>query len=154
VKHTLLPRISICILLLAVITGCSTLDPNYDPPRVSIEGLRSVPTQSGAPRFEITLRVINPNQQPLDIAGISYSLEILDKELVYGVTKNVPLVAGYSEQLVTLEAGVQLIQLVRFLASLGATETDVLDYRLSAKIDFHGFTATQRLEETGQISLK
>ena len=142
------------LLLALLLGGCAGLQSDLDPPKVSLESFRGLPSESGAPRFEIKLRVMNPNKQPLDIAGISYSIDLLGKELIAGVTNDVPLIEGYSEEIVTIEAGLQLFELLRLLAGLGRSQTEALDYRFSAKIDFNGFIPTQRIEETGQISLQ
>jgi LEA14-like dessication related protein len=143
-----------CLFLLVTLSGCASLQPDLDPPKVSLESFKSLPSETGAPRFEIKLRVANPNKQTLDIAGISYSIELLGKELISGVTNDVPVIEAYTEEVITLEAGLQLFQLVRLLASLGQTQADALDYRFLAKIDFNGFIPTQRVEEAGQITLQ
>ncbi len=142
----------VCAVALTL-AGCASVGTEFDPPKITLESFDSLPSEGGAPRFEIKLRVANPNKQALDIAGISYSVEILDRELISGVTNEVPLIEGYSEELITMEASLQLFQLLRLLASLGRTQADTLEYRFSAKIDFNGFIPTQRIEETGQISL-
>jgi len=77
------------------------------------------------------LRVQNPNKQALDIAGISYSIALLDREVITGVTNDVPLIAPYSEEVVTLEAGFNLVQLLRLLTGMGRTTGEALDYLLS-----------------------
>jgi LEA14-like dessication related protein len=141
----------LCWLL--ILSSCASITPDLDPPKVTLENFRALPAQGTAPRFEITLRVVNPNKQTLDIAGISYSVELLGKELISGVTNDIPVIAGYSEEVVTLEAGLQLFQLMRLLTSLGTNASDSLEYRFSAKIDFNGFVPTQRIEETGEITL-
>lgn len=149
-----LSRLFAGFIFLTLLGGCASIIPEVDPPKVSLESFNSLPGEGGAPRFEIKLRIANPNKQSLDIAGISYSVEILDKELISGVTNEVPLIEAYSEEVVTLEAGLQLFQLVRLLAGLGQQATDNLDYKFSAKIDFNGFVPTQRIEETGSINLQ
>ena len=138
---------------LLMLSNCASITPDLDPPKVTLESFRALPSQGNAPRFEIKLRVVNPNKQTLDIAGISYSVELLDKELISGVTNDIPIIEGYSEEVVTLEAGLQLFQLMRLLTSLGSSASDSLEYRFSAKIDFNGFVPTQRIEETGEITL-
>ncbi len=144
----------LALFLLLGLGACATLYGEMDPPSITIEDVKAVPGDSGVPRFEVILNVVNPNKRALDIAGIAYSLEILGKELVMGVTDEVPRIEGYSEEKVTLQAGVQLVGILRLMAQLGTTPTDALDYRFTAKIDFEGFLPTQRVEETGQISLK
>jgi LEA14-like dessication related protein len=117
------------VVLLVLVSACSTLYQQLDPPKVSVESFRTLPSEQGAPRFEIKLRVTNPNVVPLNIAGISYSVNIMDRELITGVTNEVPMIEAYGD-------GV-----------------DVLPYRFSAKIDFDGFVRTQRIEDSGEIRL-
>ncbi len=147
-------RYSLFFVALFWLVGCASPTPDIDPPKVTLESLTPLPSEGGAPRFEIKLRIANPNKQSFDIAGISYGVEIQGKELMSGVTNDVPKLAPYSEEIVTLEAGLQLFQIVRLLAGLGKDTGDSLDYRFSAKIDFNGFVPTQRIEETGSFTLK
>jgi hypothetical protein len=142
------------LALIAVIgAGCASVTGDMDPPNVALDSFSSLPSDGGGPRFQIKLRVQNPNKQELDIAGISYSIALLDREVITGVTNEVPLIAPYSEEVVTLEAGFNLVELLRLLTGMGRTQGDALEYRFAAKIDFNGFLPTQRVEETGEITL-
>lgn len=148
---SILTALYLCFFL----ASCATLSPDFDPPKVSVDSVRSLPSEDVGPRFEIKLRVSNPNTQALNIAGISYTIELLGKELVSGVTSDVPVIEGYTEEVVTLEAGINMIQMLRLLADLGqgGTNMDALEYRFAAKIDFNGLIPTQRVEEVGSLSL-
>ncbi|MEE4145058.1 MAG: LEA type 2 family protein [Halieaceae bacterium] len=147
-------RIAVFALFL-LLTGCASLTTPMDPPNVSMESFESLPSpEGGAPRFLIKLRVQNPNEQPLDIAGISYSVELVGTEVVTGVSKDIPVIEGYSEGVVSIEASLKLFQVLKLLANLGRTQEEDLTYRFTAKIDFKGLVPTQRVEEEGQISLK
>ena len=141
----------LCSVLLA---GCAGLTTKMDPPNVTLESFTSLPSDGGGPRFEIKLRVQNPNEQSLDISGVSYSIELMGHEVITGVSNDVPEIGGYSEEVVTLQASLKLFQLLRLLAVLGQTPSDELTYRFAAKIDFRGLVPTQRVEETGQITLE
>ena len=143
----------VVVCMFSLVASCASLYSELDPPKVNIESVKSLPSEGIGPRFEIKLRVMNPNKQDLDIAGISYSIDILDRELVSGVTSDVPLIPAYSEEVVTLNAGINMFQFLRLLSGLGKTNTDALGYRFSAKIDFNGFIPTQRVEETGVLNL-
>lgn len=138
--------------LLVFVSACATLT-DFDPPRVTMDSLRVLPTEGSVPRFEIKLRVSNPNTAALDIAGVSYSLELLGRELLHGVTRDVRKIEGYSEDVITLEASVQMLQVLRLLANFGTQLDQPLEYRFLAKVDFNGLTPTQRVEETGEITL-
>lgn len=149
----LVPRF-IVIALLSLSVACAALYPEFDPPKVTIESVESLPSEGIGPRFQIKLRVMNPNKQALDIAGISYAIDILGRELLSGVTNEVPMIPAYGEEIVTLNAGINMFQFVRLLSGLGKTSTDALNYSFSAKIDFNGFIPTQRVAETGVFDLK
>jgi LEA14-like dessication related protein len=148
----MLKNLFLALLALGLV-ACAGLGKDVDPPRVSIENFRSIPGEGSGPRFEIDLRIQNPNAEALDIAGISYEIALQDIELVSGVSNDVPRLEGYSEEVVTLQSGLNMIQLIRFFAELGGGRKtlDKLEYRVSAKIDFKGFMPTQRIEETGVI---
>lgn len=141
----------ICLITLA---GCASLVPQLDPPKVTVENIRSLPVEGTGPRFLITVRIVNPNEQALDIAGISYAIELMDRELVTGVANDIPLIEGYSERSIDLEAGVNLFEFLRLLASLGQTPADLISYKATAKVDFRGLLPTQRVEKSGEINLR
>lgn len=149
-RRSFVVLLSLCLLSLA---GCATVPDDWDPPKINIENFRSIPSDSAGPRFEVDLRIQNPNQQSLDIAGISYDIALQDIDLISGVSNEVPLIEGYTEEVVTLESGLNTLELIRFFARLGSGQQtlDRLEYRVSVKVDFRGFMPTQRIEETGVI---
>ncbi len=141
------------LLVLLALGGCAGLQKEFDPPGVTVESFRSLPGSEGAPRFEIGLRVTNPNAQALEIVGIAYSIELLGKQVMEGVSNEIPTIEPYGEAQVTVTASLKLFQLLRLFASLGQEPTDAIDYKVSAKIDFAGLIPTQRVEQTGEIDL-
>jgi LEA14-like dessication related protein len=145
-------RMLLGLVMLACI-ACATVMPNMDAPKVSFENIRTLPAEGVGPRFEITLRITNPNEQSLNIAGISYTMDLLDKEILSGVTKEVPLIEGYTDEVIMLEAGINLFDILRLLSSLGLNQSEELEYRFRAKIDFRGLVPTQRIDESGRIAL-
>lgn len=155
-RYTCRPYVLFVTLLILCLSlaSCANLTPDFDPPRVTVESIRNLPSEDIGPRFEIKLRVTNPNNLTLDIAGISYTIDFLDRELVNGVTSDIPIIEPYSEEVVTLEAGINMFQLIKVLAGLGTTSLETLEYRFAAKIDFNGFIPTQTIEEVGVLSPK
>lgn len=142
-------------LAIALAGGCASLGGEIDPPTVSIASIRTLPGTGAGQRFEIVLNIANPNKQPLDIVGLAYTIEIMGRDLVTGVSNEVPELAPYTEQQVTLTAGVDFLQLLRLFTDLGLSQEapQALEYRFKAKIDFEGLVPTQRVEESGVIDL-
>ena len=145
IRHLLLLCLSVTL------TACATLTGDLDPPQITIENVESLPDSGSTPRFLITLRIANPNKQALDIVGVSYSMELLGKELMEGVSNEIPRIEPYGEGEVKVVASLKLFQLLRLFASLGQEPTESIEYKVSAKIDFAGLIPTQRVEETGGI---
>jgi len=148
------PRKLFALVWLVTLAGCASLVPPLDPPKVTVENIRSLPVEGTGPRFLLTVRIVNPNEQSLDIAGISYAIELMDRELVTGVANDIPVIEGYSERSIDLEAGVNLFEFLRLLASLGQTPADLINYKVTAKVDFRGLLPTQRVEKSGEINLR
>ena len=115
---------------LCAMNGCAVFSPTIDPPTVSLISLRSLGNTRGSPLFEIVLRVLNPNEQPLEISGISYVITVRDKEIVAGVANNIAPIQGYGEGLVTLNAALELLELLRLIADLGINSAEPLEYCL------------------------
>ena len=144
---------SLGLLALLLLGACSTITSDFDPPKVTVESFRSLPGEGASPQFEIGLRIANPNKQALDVAGIAYDIEIMGKDLVSGVSNEVPRIEGYAEESVTLTASFNWLAMIRLITSLPQESPDELDYRFKAKIDFNGFVPTQRVEESGSFAL-
>ena len=87
------------LVWLITLAGCASLVPPLDPPKVTVENIRSLPVEGTGPRFLLTVRIVNPNEQSLDIAGISYAIELMDRELVTGVANDIPVIEGLASAL-------------------------------------------------------
>lgn len=146
-------RLLLATMLVLALGGCGSLMQGIEAPKVSVDSVRSLPAGGSGPRFQIVLRIANPNARALDIAGISYGMQLLGRELVSGVSNQVPRIEGYAEERVVIDAGVNLLELLRLLGNLGQGRGDVLDYRFTAKIDFRGLLPTQYIDDSGSIDL-
>ncbi len=147
--------LALCLLLCALcITACASVMPRIEAPKVSVESLTPVGVgRQGMPRFAVKLRVQNPNSIALDVAGIAYSIDLLGRELISGVSREVPRIEPYTEEVVTLEAGINLIQVFKLFGSVDRLYSGVLDYRFAAKVDFNGPVPTQYVEDSGELRL-
>ena len=63
------------ILLAALVTGCAGLQ-SLEPPEVSVVSLKPVAATLMEQRFEVGLRVLNPNNRDIDVKGLDFELDI------------------------------------------------------------------------------
>ena len=145
-------------LLLAAswsMTGCAGMGSGYEKPTVTVQSFRPIASgdSSGLPRFEIVLHVINPNLQPLELAGISYTISLDGHSLIKGVGNELPVIEGYGEGSFTLTAGFDVLAGIRLFRSLMQKESDSFEYLFEAKLDPGTFSRKIRLSDSGSISL-
>lgn len=142
------------VVLAFSLVSCASLDPNYEEPTVTLSSFKALPSEGMFPAFEIGLRIINPNSQPLNLQGVVYTVSLDDYELIKGVGKDFPAIEGYSEGTVKLTAAANLLTGIRFLTERMKTQGGVMEYRFKARLDLGGFYPSIRIEEKGDINLK
>ena len=78
----------VAVLAGLLISGCASLGPTMEAPRISLVSMRSLPVESGDLEtvFQIDLRLINPNDVPLKIRGIDCQLDVNRSTLAAGVS--------------------------------------------------------------------
>ena len=135
-----------------MLAGCATLQPGYESPTVTVTHFRALPDE-GAPRFEIGLRILNPNRAPLVLHGIAYDVRLEGHRLLAGVANDLPVVAPYGEADVALVAGVDLLGGLGLIRDLLDAQHDSLTYRLEAKLDAGPLRPAIRIDHEGRLTL-
>jgi LEA14-like dessication related protein len=144
----------IYVFLAVVLSSCAWMRPGYETPQVQVTRFVVLESQGLAPQFAITLHVVNPNRSDLEIAGLSYTIDIEGITLLRGVKNNIPVVAGYAEQDVTLTVTADLINSLRLISELTRQPHDDFTYLLTAKLDLGWAVPAVRIEKQGDISLR
>lgn len=151
------PVRGLALLLTAAVllSGCAGMGPGYEVPTVSVQSFRPVAsdTGTGLPSFEIGLHVINPNLDPLELAGISYTISLDGKDLIKGVGNDLPVIEGYGEGTFTLTAGFNVLAGIQLFRSLMNKDGDSFDYAFKAKLDPGAYKRKIRISDRGTISL-
>jgi LEA14-like dessication related protein len=156
-KSSLRTQVTYALFLVACLSlsGCAGMGAGYETPTVNVQSFRPIASSdgSGLPEFEIVLQVINPNLEPLELAGVSYTISLDGHELIKGVGNQLPIIEGYGEGSITLTAGVNLFAGIQLFRSLLEKDTQSLDYRFEAKLDPGQFKRKIRVSDSGSISL-
>ena len=149
-----MPRFSIAVLLVAVLlAGCAGLRPGWETPTVTVKSVRAIPSQGMLPEFEIDLHVVNPNREALKLAGVSYTVNLEGHELIKGVGNDLPVIEGYGEGDITLNASADLFAGVGLIRELMSSQKDTLSYSFEAKLDPGALRPSIRVRDSGEVSL-
>ena len=128
--------------------------PGYEGPTVTINSFRTVPSDAGLPNFEIGLRVVNPNSIALPLRGVSYAVRLNDRELITGVSSDLPVIDAYGQGDVVLTATPNLFAGIRFITDLMNQSSGDVSYELEARLDVGRLFPDIRVTDRGSISLR
>lgn len=149
-----MPRLTIAIVTVAVLlAGCAGLRPGWETPTVTVKSVRAIPSQGMLPDFEIDLHVVNPNREKLKLAGVSYTVSLEGHELIQGVGNDLPVIEGYGEGDITLNASANLFAGVGLIRELMSSQKDTLSYSFEAKLDPGALRPSIRVRDAGEVSL-
>jgi LEA14-like dessication related protein len=141
--------ILLCALLLC---GCAGLRPYEETPRVSLVSIQPLEMQMLEQRFALQLRIMNPNDVEIPVSGLSYALEINQREFAYGVSQQAVNIPPYGEALLQVEVVSNLLNVMRQLQQMGdATGDGGLQYRLHGKIGLAGLRSGMPFDYAGKL---
>jgi hypothetical protein len=145
----------ISILLVCLFLSACGIAPGFERPQVDITSFALAPQSSGAmtPRFNIGIRVINPNRISLPLQGMSYSIEIEGNRILSGAKPDLPQVPAYGMADFTIEASPDLIGSARLLNDLFTRQRASLGFTFRARLDLGGLLPFVNVEESGSFGL-
>jgi len=145
-------RYLILSLVLVLLGGCASLE-QRESIRVTVAGLKSLPTQGLEARFAVTLRVQNPDDTPLNFDGVSLDLELAGKNFGSGVSDQHGSIPRFGETLITVPVTVSAFAIVRQLMAIAESRGEPqINYRLRGRLASAGLGST-RFSSEGELTL-
>ena len=142
------------LVLLCLPLGCATSFGKLENPKLNLVGFRMLDAQLLEQRYELTFRLLNPNDVALPITGIYYEVELEGKNFASGVNATPLDIPAYGETRVTVEMSTTLLQSIRSLATIAETKPDNLNFRLKGHLKVNlPLVGKIPFSETGQIKL-
>ena len=127
------------VLSLLLMGGCASLNSSLEPPRISLVSMTQEPSSDMETTFQLELRLINPNDAPLNLKGIDCRLEINDSTIASGVSNQAAELPALGTLVypVTVYASASdfIILMVRLMAGGHRSPEDFeLTYRLAGRV--------------------
>ncbi|NYH21207.1 LEA type 2 family protein [Paraburkholderia bryophila] len=134
------------------LNGCASLF-GGDPLRVNVAGIEPIDSQGLELRFNVKLRVQNPNESAVSFDGVSLALELNGKPFASGVSDQGGTVPRYGETVVNVPLTVPAFAAVRqAFAFAGVAQSGQIPYLLRGKLA-GGLMSTTRFVDQGTLSL-
>ncbi|KON79746.1 LEA type 2 family protein [Azoarcus sp. PA01] len=140
------------LLLALVLGGCAGMAAR-DPVRIAVVGIDPLRGEGLEMRFNLKLRLQNPNEAPLDYDGLAVELELNGKPFASGVSGTKGSVPRFGEALLSVPVTVSAFTAMRqALALVEGGALDGVPYLLRGKLGGGAFGVT-RFSEKGTLSL-
>lgn len=125
-------------LCLSLFSGCAGLSGIDAPPRVNLVDLRPVEINLLEQRYRARLRIRNPNDAPLKVRGLDYTIYINERKFADGVSDRRFTVPAYGESVIEVTLSSSLFRLLEQFSRLAAGDKLVLRYRISGALSVAG----------------
>lgn len=124
-----------CVAIVCLtVAGCAMLTPRLEAPYVSLAGLELKQVGVFEQRYDLTLRIQNPNAVSLPIAGMNYQLALNGKSFARGVSNDPVDIPGYGEALTRVQVTSNVVGLLDQLKQLGQKGEPSLDYKVTGNV--------------------
>jgi hypothetical protein len=148
-RPVLLAMLAVFITL--TLNGCASLF--GDPLRVNVAGIEPLDGQGFEMRFNVKLRVQNPNESAVSFNGVSLDLELNGKPFASGVSDQSGTVPRFGETVIGVPLTVPAFTVVRqAFAFADSAQSGQLPYMLRGRLA-GGITGGTRFTDQGALSL-
>jgi LEA14-like dessication related protein len=122
--RVLLPLILVCL------TACATVPSDIEPPKISIANIAPKDVAVFEQRFEVQLRIRNPNNQELEINGLRCDIELNDKEFGNGMSGQKVTIPRFGSEVMNVEVITGIGSFIRQFQEFNKSGVGKVRYRL------------------------
>jgi len=144
----------VALVALPWLSACVSIPSDFKEPGVTLVSIRPQLRNLFAPQFDVVLQITNPNRVALEVAGLSYTVQLQGIKLIEGVATDIPKIAAYGKADVMLNATVDLASGLSLLGDLLQRPRDQVDFELNADLDLGTFYPMVKIQRRGSIALQ
>ena len=154
VRRDALPMVrSLTLLTVAALTltGCAWLQ-RTDPPKVTLVGVEPSAGEGLEARMQLKLRVLNPNDTPIEYNGMYVELEVLGRSFASGVSNQSGTVPAFGEVVITVPVTVSVLGVARqAMGLLSGKAVDKITYAMHGKLS--STSGALRFSSQGELNV-
>ena len=141
------------LLSIGLLTGCASLTGGLEPPLVTVANIEPLPSQGFAPQFKVVLELQNRNNQPLNLGGLDFDLEVDGRRFASGVSATELTLQPLSRARAEVNVTINGFSLARQLFSWMQTTPDALAYEISGHLHLQqGLMRRLAFSQKGELS--
>jgi len=152
-RRAVRPRFLVLLSVAALtFSGCAWLQ-RTDPPQVTLVGVEPAASEGLQARIQLKLRVLNPNDAPIDYDGIYVQLELLDRSFASGVSNQSGTVPAFGEAVISVPVTVSVLGIAsQMMGLLTGKSVDRITYAMHGKLN-SPTSGALRFRSQGELNL-
>ena len=152
--HPIEARAGALLLLLALLVGCAGTGPRLTTPDIAVTSLRLAEAGLLEQRFDVRLRVTNPNPVPLPLQGLSYRLMVSGIEIGSGVARPDRRLEAYGETEVAVSLTTGTLAIADLLGRWHRDRSEAIDYRIEGRVSLGRLAPDLSFARDGSVPLR
>jgi len=142
------------LLVALLVASCSTMPKDFETPRVNISDMTAKDMAIFEQRFDVKLRIQNPNNTDLSINGLKFDIDLNEREFANGMSGQRVVIPRFGSEVVDVEVISTLGSFLRQVQNFNSGVPQKVKYRLKgiAFVDSPG-TFKAPFDESGDIDL-
>jgi LEA14-like dessication related protein len=142
------------VLAAVLVASCSTMPKEYEMLRVHIADMTPKDMAIFEQRFDVKLRIQNPNEVEFSINGLKFDIELNERDFANGMSGEHVVVPRFGSEVVNVEVFTTLASFLRQVQEFSGGAGQKVRYRLkgTAYVDAPG-TFKAPFDEKGEIEL-
>ena len=111
------------LVLLMVISGCAGLGRTWKPPQMTLVHLEVKEVRALEMVLQVDLRLLNPNDVPIEVKGMDCELSLNGQDFAFGVLKTEMQVPPFGTEVIPITFYSSFLNLARSLIDLERNKT-------------------------------
>jgi LEA14-like dessication related protein len=140
------------LAVVVLLTACAGLNRYPERPRVSLVSIQPKEVALLEQRYALQIRILNPNEAAIPVAGMSYSLELNGREFAYGVSRQAVTIPAFGEALLDVDVVSNLLNIMQQMQEMSETRQENLRYRLVGKISLSNSALSLPFDYQGELT--
>jgi LEA14-like dessication related protein len=141
------------LVIACLMVACSTMPKDFETPKFGIANIAPKDVAIFEQRFDVQLRVQNPNNFDLGINGIRFEIDLNEKEFGNGMSGQAVTIPRFGSEVISAEVITGIGSFLRQMQGMSSSATK-LRYRLKGKAFAQAPSSfTIPFDESGEVDL-
>jgi LEA14-like dessication related protein len=144
-------RRALVLLVTLALCACASFMPG-DPPQVDVVGVQPLQGQGMELRMLVQLRVVNPNDAPIEYDGVYLEMDVRGQRFATGVSDARGTVPRFGEAVLSVPMTVPAFAMLRQALGMAQGNASAISYVISGKLSGPQWRNT-RFSSEGEFKL-